>query len=190
MAFASSACVNMSSASMAASSSARAALSGARRSPVGAISVVTVVPHARVAFSIASFIIFSCSFLVDRFSRSFAVRILRSASARAASCYIPNSSLALPAPGRAIPLRLLRGRCPFAGQHGRETGFGEHFPQPGAHLVARFRRLVEDADHLGEAVVYSIVRSEEHTSELQSRQYLVCRLLLEKKKNTAHLYKL
>src|SRR3712207_8622872 len=28
-------------------------------------------------------------------------------------------------------------------------------------------------------------RSEEHTSELQSRQYLVCRLLLEKK-NTAH----
>src|SRR3712207_7747093 len=28
------------------------------------------------------------------------------------------------------------------------------------------------------------VRSEEHTSELQSRQYLVCRLLLEKKKHT------
>src|SRR3712207_8319664 len=30
-------------------------------------------------------------------------------------------------------------------------------------------------------------RSEEHTSELQSRQYLVCRLLLEKKKRT-HTY--
>src|SRR3712207_6864777 len=28
-----------------------------------------------------------------------------------------------------------------------------------------------------------VARSEEHTSELQSRQYLVCRLLLEKKKN-------
>src|SRR3712207_7508493 len=28
-------------------------------------------------------------------------------------------------------------------------------------------------------------RSEEHTSELQSRQYLVCRLLLEKKKKTS-----
>src|SRR3712207_9294225 len=28
----------------------------------------------------------------------------------------------------------------------------------------------------------SFIRSEEHTSELQSRQYLVCRLLLEKKK--------
>src|SRR3712207_7585930 len=30
-------------------------------------------------------------------------------------------------------------------------------------------------------------RSEEHTSELQSRQYLVCRLLLEKKKNATQL---
>ena len=29
-------------------------------------------------------------------------------------------------------------------------------------------------------------RSEEHTSELQSQAYLVCRLLLEKKKKTAH----
>src|SRR5947209_9396870 len=28
-----------------------------------------------------------------------------------------------------------------------------------------------------------LIRSEEHTSELQSRQYLVCRLLLEKKKH-------
>src|SRR3712207_7871593 len=31
-------------------------------------------------------------------------------------------------------------------------------------------------------------RSEEHTSELQSRQYLVCRLLLEKKKNQSHQF--
>src|SRR3712207_8937309 len=31
-------------------------------------------------------------------------------------------------------------------------------------------------------------RSEEHTSELQSRQYLVCRLLLEKKKSSPPLY--
>src|SRR3712207_7361825 len=33
------------------------------------------------------------------------------------------------------------------------------------------------------------VRSEEHTSELQSRQYIVCRLLLEKKKDTKHYSK-
>src|SRR3712207_7110537 len=31
------------------------------------------------------------------------------------------------------------------------------------------------------ATWFALVRSEEHTSELQSRQYLVCRLLLEKK---------
>src|SRR3712207_7500688 len=42
-------------------------------------------------------------------------------------------------------------------------------PKPAAEVVRReFRAL----------------RSEEHTSELQSRQYLVCRLLLEKKKKT------
>src|SRR3712207_8602070 len=33
-----------------------------------------------------------------------------------------------------------------------------------------------------EAATVGVDRSEEHTSELQSRQYLVCRLLLEKKK--------
>src|SRR3712207_8987929 len=44
------------------------------------------------------------------------------------------------------------------------------------------RRRSVDAD---EVVVLLDLRerSEEHTSELQSRQYLVCRLLLEKKKN-------
>src|SRR3712207_6932630 len=35
----------------------------------------------------------------------------------------------------------------------------------------------------GQAEVAGQGRSEEHTSELQSRQYLVCRLLLEKKKH-------
>src|SRR3712207_8697106 len=39
--------------------------------------------------------------------------------------------------------------------------------------------LVGDADALADR---RGLRSEEHTSELQSRQYLVCRLLLEKKK--------
>src|SRR3712207_6967704 len=43
------------------------------------------------------------------------------------------------------------------------------------------------------AAAVALVRSEEHTSELQSRQYLVCRLLLEKKKNNinylnCHIY--
>src|SRR3712207_7316732 len=35
---------------------------------------------------------------------------------------------------------------------------------------------------IGLHITWNFFRSEEHTSELQSRQYLVCRLLLEKKK--------
>src|SRR2546429_6771472 len=42
----------------------------------------------------------------------------------------------------------------------------------GAQLAGRFQRLA--------------ARSEEHTSELQSRLHLVCRLLLEKKKTSKH----
>src|SRR3712207_8106506 len=46
------------------------------------------------------------------------------------------------------------------------------------------RRQGGEVGHLeGDA---TLERSEEHTSELQSRQYLVCRLLLEKKKNNTH----
>src|SRR3712207_7534673 len=42
-----------------------------------------------------------------------------------------------------------------------------------------------DDVQVGQAELLDVAstRSEEHTSELQSRQYLVCRLLLEKKKN-------
>src|SRR3712207_8737169 len=39
--------------------------------------------------------------------------------------------------------------------------------------------------HLPRGEAKPVARSEEHTSELQSRQYLVCRLLLEKKKKTS-----
>src|SRR5215203_6879998 len=46
----------------------------------------------------------------------------------------------------------------------------------GEHVVGH---LTVQPQHDGRAL-----RSEEHTSELQSRQYLVCRLLLEKKKKT------
>src|SRR3712207_7420019 len=40
----------------------------------------------------------------------------------------------------------------------------------------------DDPDTDGDGIRDGADRSEEHTSELQSRQYLVCRLLLEKKK--------
>src|SRR3712207_8504407 len=45
--------------------------------------------------------------------------------------------------------------------------------------------LVRSVERQHAAEEDSQPRSEEHTSELQSRQYLVCRLLLEKKKTTA-----
>src|SRR3712207_8010496 len=43
-------------------------------------------------------------------------------------------------------------------------------------------RRPQRAQHADQREAHHRARSEEHTSELQSRQYLVCRLLLEKKK--------
>src|SRR3712207_7712129 len=57
-------------------------------------------------------------------------------------------------------------------------------------LRAGDEHLVACGDHEGQLAGSTLqqqivdVRSEEHTSELQSRQYLVCRLLLEKKSTT------
>src|SRR3712207_8190322 len=53
-------------------------------------------------------------------------------------------------------------------------------------LEGRVERLLEGDRLRGDDVLErpALERSEEHTSELQSRQYLVCRLLLEK--NTRH----
>src|SRR3712207_8719640 len=50
--------------------------------------------------------------------------------------------------------------------------------QAGGEVADEAREAQEDSLHRDHADL----RSEEHTSELQSRQYLVCRLLLEKKK--------
>src|SRR5436189_1461953 len=59
-------------------------------------------------------------------------------------------------------------------------------------LAKRRQHLVEHQDHapvlahhaLADEHLLAYSRSEEHTSELQSPMYLVCRLLLEKKKKT------
>src|SRR3712207_6906908 len=59
-------------------------------------------------------------------------------------------------------------------------------------LIAIVR--VREFDQVAEVIagrinkVPGVLRSEEHTSELQSRQYLVCRLLLEKKKKKTRLH--
>src|SRR3712207_7544100 len=61
----------------------------------------------------------------------------------------------------------------------------------GQHRLQTRERVEQRPLHLRHAAEHE--RSEEHTSELQSRQYLVCRLLLEKKKqqkiNTNNIYK-
>src|SRR3712207_7988560 len=51
-------------------------------------------------------------------------------------------------------------------------------------VVRRAAGGVQRADPVLDVRVVLLPRSEEHTSELQSRQYLVCRLLLEKKINS------
>src|SRR3712207_8709069 len=56
-----------------------------------------------------------------------------------------------------------------------------------ASLTNRSKLSATGALSVGALRLNSGSRSEEHTSELQSRQYLVCRLLLEKKKNIFHL---
>src|SRR2546429_1643922 len=55
----------------------------------------------------------------------------------------------------------------------------EPVPPKSRHIRVDLRRLDGLMDLIGELVT---ARSEEHTSELQSRLHLVCRLLLEKKK--------
>src|SRR3712207_7840146 len=69
-------------------------------------------------------------------------------------------------------------------------GAGLREPDPGraraASETASERPRASRADLQVSTIAFNVrsrpVRSEEHTSELQSRQYLVCRLLLEKKK--------
>src|SRR3712207_8310192 len=53
-------------------------------------------------------------------------------------------------------------------------------------VVQKARDVSREVESLTGIRHESPQRSEEHTSELQSRQYLVCRLLLEKKKKHTH----
>src|SRR3712207_7231810 len=76
----------------------------------------------------------------------------------------------------------LHDALPISGQH--ESGPGKPKRLPGIVLPAccheGARSRLTPAPWGSPAL--NCRRSEEHTSELQSRQYLVCRLLLEKKK--------
>src|SRR3712207_7149432 len=87
------------------------------------------------------------------------------------STLFPYTTLFRSRPNRRAPRQL-----------GRDT------PQ-GAQEQAQRGALLLGHEHDVNAVALprAGARSEEHTSELQSRQYLVCRLLLEKKNKLAHL---
>src|SRR5258708_31412656 len=56
----------------------------------------------------------------------------------------------------------------------------------GVPIVCMIFNATDNYCHLSQLPKISIPRSEEHTSELQSPDHLVCRLLLEKKKTTHH----
>src|SRR3712207_8241418 len=67
---------------------------------------------------------------------------------------------------------------------------GDDTAERAEQRAARARLLAGALLTLGAEGRQDDVRSEEHTSELQSRQYLVCRLLLEKKKTRHGRYEL
>src|SRR3712207_7463200 len=70
---------------------------------------------------------------------------------------------------------------------GRDRRGGEGQPDDGEEVapVDGVSLPGEEDHHEDHDAEHDLHRSEEHTSELQSRQYLVCRLLLEKKKKPA-----
>src|SRR3712207_8424120 len=78
----------------------------------------------------------------------------------------------------------------------RHEDRGHEEPPADLHRAQPVRDVRADGDQLGVGEVHEVHhaedqrRSEEHTSELQSRQYLVCRLLLEKKKIIQKLHKI
>src|SRR5690606_41707734 len=74
---------------------------------------------------------------------------------------------------RAAPARPGRRRAPRAPRRGAPGGPGGPGPRRGRPCGC---------------AASSATRSEEHTSELQSREKLVCRLLLEKKKMKVYIY--
>src|SRR3712207_8278861 len=65
---------------------------------------------------------------------------------------------------------------------GRKLAMAIHLEAKTAYLAMLLSEAGADVTVSGSNPLSTQDRSEEHTSELQSRQYLVCRLLLEKKK--------
>src|SRR5688572_32426925 len=94
---------------------------------------------------------------------------------------------------RAVSAWMQRHRAPalsiaiaLDGQPAWSAGFGLADPENGVAATSRTSyRLASVTKSITATAV--MMRSEEHTSELQSQSNLVCRLLLEKKKTTQHI---
>src|SRR2546429_5459731 len=108
----------------------------------------------------------SCEACQRMASRSPGKRTLRSFIPPAcdnAMCTVPTGFSSLPPPGPAIPV----------------------IPTPS--VLPTLRRMPSASAMATSLLTAPFDRSEEHTSELQSRLHLVCRLLLEKKKHDTQL---
>src|SRR3712207_8651575 len=82
---------------------------------------------------------------------------------------------------------LFRSRSRGGGLLGRDNlGLDRLAPEPAREIMLVGQGLAFGPPRSGPQPGERRLRSEEHTSELQSRQYLVCRLLLEKKKQQRH----
>src|SRR2546425_8878489 len=91
------------------------------------------------------------------------------------------------APIRSVRFHFLRERTRHRARYrlGRGRRRLEPLPRLDLDLV-----VAVDARARRDEMADDDVRSEEHTSELQSLAYLVCRLLLEKKKQSTNFYRL
>src|SRR5258707_10786789 len=78
----------------------------------------------------------------------------------------------------------------FRSYTGFNTGSTDHDHNLLASLTKVWTSSITSQSKAVFSRLHTEQRSEEHTSELQSRQYLVCRLLLEKKKNQPNAYSL
>src|SRR2546422_6854404 len=74
-----------------------------------------------------------------------------------------------------LPYAALNPGASYRGLHDSIVNYGANRP---ALMLCQHEETAVQIAH----------RSEEHTSELQSRLHLVCRLLLEKKNKTPHIY--
>src|SRR3712207_7296601 len=91
------------------------------------------------------------------------------------STLFPYTTLFRSPAGRGEWRNLAASATELVGRHGGQSGGSGRFSGSPSLRLARC------------SLMPLLLRSEEHTSELQSRQYLVCRLLLEKKNIFCHV---